>query len=309
MADALYVSQGQINGAGDTKALYEKIATGEILAAFAKTTEFSDKQSIRTIAKGKSAEFVVTGRKNAARYHTPGTEVLGSDFKQAARVITIDDMLITDHFVADIDEAMSSYDIRSEITTKMGEDLAQAFDRNSAQVAVLAARASATVTGGSGGSRLVSATMLTSSDVMADAFFDAAAAMDDKYVPSSERYGFVRSAQYYALARNTKVLNKDWDGSGSYSQGKVKMIAEITLVKTPNLPSTNIATGNAKYQGNFTTTAGLIMHKTAIGTVKLLEMNLQSEYQLSRLGSLMIAKYAVGHDYLRPECAVELATA
>jgi len=43
--------------------------------------------------------------------------------------------------------------------------------------------------------------------------------------------------------------------------------------------------------------------------VKLLDLGMESEYQISRQGTLMVAKYAVGHGVLRPEAAVELSTA
>lgn len=309
MTDATYVPFGQDNGAGDAKALFQKVATGEIITAFEQTVEFSDKHQVRSIASGKSAQFVVTGRKSGARYHTPGTQVLGSDFKQSERVITIDDVLLTDHFVNDIDEAMTHFDVRSEITKRMGEELAQAYDKNVAQVIIKAARASATVTGGDGGSALTNAAYLTDSDELANAFFDAAAVLDDKFVPNM-RYGALKAAQYYMLARNTKVINKDWDGRGSYADGSVVKIADVMLVKTSNLPNgQNITTGPAKYQGDFSNTAGVIWEAGAAGTVKLRDLAFEQERMVSRQGELLVSKYLIGHDYLRPECAVELKTA
>jgi hypothetical protein len=70
-----------------------------------------------------------------------------------------------------------------------------------------------------------------------------------------------------------------------------------------------VTTGPTKYQGDFTKTAGVIFQKGAAGTVKLLDVALESEYMVSRQGTLIVAKYAVGHGELRPECAIELATA
>ncbi|MDX0270902.1 capsid protein [Sinorhizobium meliloti] len=260
--------------------------------------------------EGKSASFPATGRTTGARYHTPGAQVLGTVFKANERVITIDDLLLTDAFVANIDEAMNHFEVRGEITKQMGEELAQAYDANVARVGVLAARASAVVDGLPGGSALTNAAFLTDSDILAAAFFTAAATFDEKFVPASERFGFVKPVQYYALAQNTKVINKDWDGKGSYSDGKVVKIADIPLVKTANLPNgTTVATGPAAYQGVFTNTAALIMHKAAVGTVKLLDLAMETEYMTSRQGTLMVAKYAVGHGILRPECAIELKTA
>ncbi|RVP50068.1 capsid protein [Sinorhizobium medicae] len=265
---------------------------------------------VRNIPNGKSASFPVTGRTSGARYHTPGAQVLGTVAKFNERVITIDDLLLTDYFTANIFEAMNHFDTRSEMTKQLGEELAQAYDRNVARTAILASRKGAVVDGLPGGGSLTNASFLTDSDKLAAAFFDAAAILDDKYIPESDRYGFVKPVQYYALAQNTKVINKDWDGKGSYSDGKVIKIADIPVVKSKNLPNgQTVATGPTKYQGNFTTTAGLIMHKGAVGTVKLLDLAMESEYMVSRQGTLIVAKYAIGHGELRPECALELKTA
>jgi len=46
--------------------------------------------------------------------------------------------------------------------------------------------------------------------------------------------------------------------------------------------------------------------KGAIGTVKLLDLATESEYQIERQGTLFVAKYAMGHGILRPECAVSV---
>jgi hypothetical protein len=37
-------------------------------------------------------------------------------------------------------------------------------------------------------------------------------------------------------------------------------------------------------------------------------MGMESEYDIRRQGTLMVAKYAVGHSPLRNKCAVEIVT-
>ncbi|WP_139812526.1 capsid protein [Ensifer aridi] len=309
MTNGVVSNLGQANGAGALDANFVKVATGEIISAFTRTVEFADKHMVRNIQHGKSASFPVTGRTSGARYHVPGTQVLGSVAKFNERVITIDDLLLTDYFTANIYEAMNHFESRSEMTKQLGEELAQAYDRNVARTAVLASRKGPVVDGLPGGGSLTNAAFLTDSDKLASAFFDAAAIFDDKYIPDADRYGFLKPVQYYMLAQNTKVINKDWDGRGSYAEGKVIKIADIPLVKSKNLPNgSNVTTGPTKYQGDFTNTAGLIMQKGAVGTVKLLDLAMESEYMVSRQGTLIVAKYAVGHGELRPECAIELKT-
>jgi hypothetical protein len=313
MSNATPSRLGAINGGSDKDELFLKVFAGEVLTAFAEKNVMMDKHTVRSIASGKSAQFPVTGNFTAA-YHTPGNEILGESMNHAERVITIDDLLISNTFIANIDEAKNHYDVRANYSRKLGEALANTADKQLFQVGVLAARAATTVTGGNGGSRIVDADFLTSSDDLIAGLFAAAQKFDEKDVPESERYAFVRPAQYYALAQNTKVLNKDWGGAGAYSDGKVLRIAGLTIVASNHLPSTNITTGTAagtatRYAVDARTTAALVLQKEAIGTVKLLDLAMESEYDIRRQGTLMVAKYAMGHGILRPECAIELATA
>lgn len=312
MSNATPSRLGAINGGVDKDALFLKVFAGEVLTAFSEKNVMMDKHQVRTIASGKSAQFPVTGN-FAASYHTPGNEILGTSMNHAERVITIDDLLIAHTFIANIDEAKNHYDVRANYSRKLGEALANTADKHLFQNAILAARASATVTGGNGGARITNANIGTDSEILLAAIFEAAQKFDEKDVPEDERYVFLKPAQYYKLAQNTKVLNKDWGGSGVYSDGKVFRIAGMTVVMSNHIPSTNITTGvdagtSARYAVDATTTVGVVMHKEAIGTVKLLDLAMEAEYDIRRQGTLMVAKYAMGHGILRPECAIELAT-
>jgi hypothetical protein len=51
------------------------------------------------------------------------------------------------------------------------------------------------------------------------------------------------------------------------------------------------------------------MQRECLGTVKLLDLAMEQEYQISRQGTLMVAKYAMGHGVLAPQAAVEIKTA
>lgn len=312
MSNATPSRVGQVNGAGDVDALFLKVFAGEVLTAFSEKNVMMDKHMVRTIANGKSAQFPVTGNFSAA-YHTPGAEITGTAMNHAERVITIDDLLISHTFIANIDEAKNHYDVRANYSRKLGEALANTADKHLFQVGVLAARSAATVTGGNGGSRVTDAAMASNSDTLIAGIFEAAQVMDEKDVPEDGRYVFLKPAQYYALAQNTKVLNKDWGGSGVYSDGKVFRIAGMTVVASNHIPTTDITAGvaagtSARYAVDAQTTVGLCLQTEAIGTVKLLDLAMESEYDIRRQGTLMVAKYAMGHGILRPECAVELAT-
>jgi hypothetical protein len=185
VADYTVTYSGQANGAGGLDDLHLKLFGGEIITSFNTRCVMQDKQMIREIRNGKSAQFPATG-KITAGYHTPGTELTGSGtMKFNERVITIDDLLVAHEFISNIDEAKNHYDVRAPITEQLGDALAQAFDQNSFQVGILAARASATITGQSGGTAITSANARTVGADMAAALFTAAQTSTRRTFPTT----------------------------------------------------------------------------------------------------------------------------
>ena len=316
MANATPSRLGAANGAvanfDQKNALFLKVFAGEVLTAFDETNVMKDLHVSRTISSGKSAQFPVTGKANAA-YHTVGTPLLGTqNIKHNEIVVNIDDVLIADTFIANIDEAKNHYDVRAEYSRLLGMALAKQFDVRCLQLGVLAARASATVTGGNDGTAITDADAATNGASLAASIFEAAQAMDEKDVPENDRLAIVKPAQYYNLVQTTDVINRDFGGAGVYADGTVLRVAGIQIVKSNNVPTTNVSavTGeNNTYHGNFSTTVALVMQKSAIGTVKLMDLAVErtsGDFEVMYQGTLMAAKYAMGHGILRPECAVEI---
>lgn len=322
MANANPSRLGQINASGDPKALFLKVFSGEVMTSFEEACVTADKHLVRSISAGKSAQFPILGR-IGAEYHTPGAEINGLNVAANEQVITIDDLLISHAFISNIDEAMNHYDVRGQYSTEMGRALAYAYDKHILQLGVLAARGASPVTGEQGGGKVTDAGLLsdTTAEKLIASLFAAAQKLDEKGVPVDERYAYLNPQAYYMLAQNTKIMNKFWGGQGEYATASVPQIAGLKLVRTLHAPfGSNIKTvaagGTAltagtsdKYAVDATNTVGLVMHKAAVGTVKLLDLAMESEYQIGRQGTLMVAKYAMGHGILRPAAAVELATA
>ena len=129
-------------------------------------------------------------------------------------------------------------------------------------------------------------------------------------------------AQYYALLNvpsvaNAAWLNRDVGGEGSVASGVVPQVGGVKIMMSNHLPSTNqssasgdvepiTSTRTAAYRGNYAALRGLIFSQDAAATVKLLDLGVESEYQIDRQGTLMVAKYAMGHNILRPACAISL---
>lgn len=310
MADNTLSRPGQINGAGDPLAMFLKIFSGEVLSTFNRVNVFMALTYVRSIASGKSATFPVIGQASSG-YHVPGTELVGTGIPTAERVINLDGMLISHVTLAEIDTLMNHYDVRGEFSAELGARLARDLDDTKARVLVNTARAAAVITGQNGGATIVGATLISDPEALAASIFDAAAVLDTKNVPEDNRYAAFRPVQYYGLVSKTqKMINRDFGGDGVYADGKVLKAAGISIVKSNAVPSSNV-TGGAQtiYNGNFVSTAGIVWHKSAAGTLKLLDVKSEAEWDIRRQSWLMLAKTAVGHGVLRPEAAVELAIA
>lgn len=307
---------GQIDQAGAADALFLKVFGGEIIKTFDETNVMMPLHMVRTISSGKSAQFPVMGTA-AAAYHTPGNELLGAqNMRHGEIVIGIDSLLVSHESIANIDEAMNHYDVRSEYAHKMGQSLAIKTDTQLLQVAVNCARASATLTGGNGGTALTDADANTNGASLVATAYTVAQTFDEKDVPENDRALVLKPAQYYLVVQEKDVIDTDYSsGNGDYAKGNVKMVGGLQIVKSNHVPSTNIAAAETgvsslnTYHGNFATTVAVAMHRSAIGTVKLLDLAVEKEYQIRTQSTLMVAKYAMGHGYLRPEAAVEIKTA
>ena len=244
-----------------------------------------------------------------ASYHTPGAFIDGGIIDHNEKVITIDDLLQANVTIASIDEAMNHYDVRAPYSQELGRILARTYDQNVARTIILGARASNPLTGRPGGTRINNANMDTDKDALRTALFSAAQKLDEKDVPVEDRYAAFRPAQFYLMAQDTTLINKFYGGSGNIADGTLPTAAGFPITKSNNVPSADDSANtalNSKYRADYSAVQGIVWHKMAAGTVKLMDLAMDGQYEPRRQATFMVAKYAVGHDWLRPECAVEL---
>ena len=329
MSNATPASIGRVNASGSEDALFLKVFAGEVITSFDRASKTQGADSTRSISNGKSATFPVMGRTTAA-YHTPGAEILGSDVNHNEKVITINDLLISSAFLSNLEEAKNHWDVRSAYSTEIGRALAFQKDKHILQTIGQAAggqsASGASVTGGDGGAvitntAIANATAATSANGMIDSLFEAAKTLDNKYVPADGRICFLKPEMYYKLANATNAVNVDFSGgaNGGVASGRVLQIAGIRLIAVPHFVAANVTSGadaGSATQGgstpqavNLTNFEALVSHPSAIGTVKLMDLATEMEYDIRRQGTLMVAKYAMGHGVLRPEAAVGIKDA
>ena len=365
MANANQVALGRSNlstgtgygGATDKYALYLKLFSGEMFKGFQHETIARDLVTKRTLKNGKSLQFIYTGRMTS-EFHTPGTPILGNSDKAppvAEKTIVMDDLLISSAFVYDLDETLAHYELRGEISKKIGYALAEKYDRLIFRSITRGARASSPVSATNfeepGGTQIRVGSTTNDSDAynagnLVNAFYDAAAALDEKGVSSDGRCAVLNPRQYYALIQDigsNGLVNRDVQGTALQGGGGVIEIAGIHIYKSMNIPflgKYGVAYGgttgevspgnlgsfigptpeNANATGGVNNdygtntelgakSCGLIFQKEAAGVVEAIGPQVQvtnGDVSVIYQGDVILGRMAMGADYLNPAAAVEL---
>ena len=241
---------GQINSTGDARATYLKLFSGEMFKGFQHNAIARDLVMKRTLTNGKSMQFIYTGH-TKAEYHTNGNSILGNTDGAppvAEKTITIDDLLISSAFVYELDETLAHYELRGEISKKIGYALAQKYDRLIfRQIAKGARQASPISKSGfvePGGTQIRVGTNNQASDAyvpasLIAAFYDAAAALDEKGVSTEGRVAVLNPRQYYELIQgvgSNGLINRDSQGTALQGGNGIIEIAGIKIYKSMNIP-------------------------------------------------------------------------
>ena len=311
----------------DTKyATYLKLFSGELFKAYESATIARDTVQRRTLKNGKSLQFIFTGRMQAA-YHTPGEPILGSgDPPVAEKTIQCDDLLISSAFVYDLDETLAHYSLRSEISSKIGHALAEAYDKKVFRTIAKAAREAHPITASPGpepgGTQIeLGVTKEYNAQALVDAFFEAAAVLDEKNLPKTGRTAILNPRQYYALVSqvSSNILNRDYGNSqGNLNSGEgLVEIAGIQIKRSNNLPflagTVQGQSGeNNDYSGDFSTHCGLIYQRDVAGIVEAVGPQVQvtsGDVSVLYQGDVMVGRLAMGAGTLNPAGAIELTSA
>ena len=345
---------GQIKGAAATwgpgaagvdadRALMLKLGSAEVLDAFMTACLFKGKTRERNIRGGKSVAFPITG-KMGARYHKPGTPILGegndpSDLNE--RVITLDALMIADAAIYQLDELMSYFDVRQIYTTELGRALAYEYDKRVARIIYAAAataveplakdgtakpKGPANNTGRVGkviqlGTSYTGAgaTRQAKGDALVDAIFDARIAFEKKDVSIDSMYAIFTPEDYYAITASSRAINTDFNGgggNGTIAQGTTARVAGISIYSSNHVQQpayVNVAGDvNPDYAQDLSKCHGLIFNSEAVGVLTLLSPSLQMtgpEFRVQYQSDLMVARQALGMGILRAEsaCAITVA--
>jgi len=300
--------------AGPTYAdgLYLKVFSGEVLKTFNKATVMKPRVTVRTISSGVSAQFPAIG-KAAAEYHKPGDLIVGQTIANGEKTLTIDDLLISSVFMSNWEEAVNHFDVRSEYTNQIGQSLAQAYDQHLFAVAAKAARdGTAGAVTGMGAATTDWIGTSPTLNTLVDAIYNAATYFDQTNIPQNDRVVFVTPQVYWDLVQDGRFLDRDFGNqNGNQASGGLMRAAGFEIIPSNNLAmnfTTDTiqgklgASGHSKYSVDNTSGIALVIQKQALGSLHLMDVSTEKEYQINRQGTLVVSKMSVGHGVLRPEC-------
>lgn len=337
---------GQNDNSGQPDVNLMRVFAGEVLTQFNEKCVMMGLTRSKTVGGGAiSYQFPVLGTASSS-YHVPGTNILTDDdaagskyinqIRASQRIVYADRKMISPTFVDDLDQLLVHWDARAEFSKELGYSLARSVDKNLLSVIIAAAGASATVTGGFGGSEVVDADGDTNAISFADSLFRCKLALDLASVSPEDRYFVMPPAQMKLLMSQNVSNTITWQplgqvtagvGGGTpvgafgadYRAGRVPFLAGFQLVETLHLTQTGTynppsgananryaTTGQNTYQ--YTVTSGhdifgVAFHKDAIGTVKLQDVSIEVDRKTEYQGTLVLAKLVMGTGILRPECA------
>jgi hypothetical protein len=310
-------------GAGSATALLLDLFGGEVITAFETATVLKDKHETKTLSKGRSFKFPAVWKAGGG-YHTPGTEIVGRQIQHTEIVVDPDDKLVSDVFIADIDELLNHYDIRAPYTNELGQYLARHYDANVLRTILLASRGGALFAGDQGGSGIQNANFLTDGTVLLDGVSAAKLAMEEKDVPVGTMpvHALFKPAQWSLMSRTDKNLNRDYGGSGTLKNMALETVDGVMIHKT-NIAAEVFGVDNtiapystanddkfipSVYRAKFGTTAGVVWTPMAACSAIVQDVGFDIVDQPEKQGTLLLARMMVGTRKLRNKCAVELRT-
>ena len=298
-------------------ALAKEIFSGEVLTAFEQKTIMKGRVVERSIPNGKSADFPCFGRTDA-HYLKAGQNLddLRKNIKQGIRKINIDGLLTADCLIFDLDDFIAHYDFRSVYAKECGNALAISYDASLlAELAKEALNTNENVEGtGVGGiitQKVASGTVgINQATGLAiyQLLLEAKAKLTKNNVPTEDRTAYVDPDFHSALASNLNFLNSQHGASGTILEGNIIRLAGFDIVECAHITrggddNENVMQGEghvfpAEYKDQKPI---IIAHKSAVGALKLKDINVEHARRANYQADQFIAKMAVGCGGLRPE--------
>lgn len=261
--------------------------------------------------------------------------------KSNEKEVFLDGPIISPTLITEFDELRSQYDVRAGHAVELGRGVAEEYDIRALLMLANGARA-ATLIAFSGpdndraGTRIVDADFNSNGASIVSTLFRLKRSLDAKFVPIQDRHVIITPEAASNLAQQTDVLNRDWvaGSNGDFADGTVFRVAGFQLHVSARLKSAdnlsglgdlsagnrsgclnvysgasapaNANGGGAVVAGHYENTVALAFHKSGVGSVDAMGMQMESEYKIEYQSTLLVAKKICGLSWLRPESCVEI---
>lgn len=341
---------GQANGAGQPDVNLLRVFGGEVLTAFSDATFMLPLTNVKNLMGAGSYAFPALGKTTATYHVPGANLLTDNDaaaspylkqIKSNSAIVYPDRRLVVPLFIDKLDQMLTHWDARQEYALETARALARQIDRNILGLIFNASNAAATVTGNAAGTEVFAATVASSAAAFVDTIFRAKVALDRNLCPKEDRYLVTTPEQMRllftdgagAISGGLQWVNRDFNddrvlgtsGGGGFNTGKVPMLAGFKLYESTLFQGA----ANTTYNGgdyNFYSTSSTndysfaipaaknlvatAFHKSCVGTVKVEDLKIESEYLIEYQGTFMVASMVLGHGILRPEstCSIQDAT-
>ena len=283
-----------------------KLYTNEVIKAFREKNVALGTVKVREIMGGKTSQFIVTGKASEAdiQTHVRGEEVINRLLANDEITITVDTRYVHSHFSDDLDNKLSQYDLRSEMSAQSGEVLSVKIDKDIFYGIIHTAGAATPLTNGQLAASVVVATGYTAAttaeakgNAIVEALFKARTKLNERDI-SGEPTVFVSPADYYNVVQSTRGVNQDYTTSnGGIDTGKIRNVAGFQIGWTNHLDKTDKSLSAGI---NALKLIGIMYDKDVFGVVKAMDIKAEANYDFRRLGHQLTSYYAMGMGPLNP---------
>ena len=261
-----------------------------------------------------------------------------------ARTIFADRLLTCSNLIDNLRNVLDSFDSRAEYAKQLGSALSLRMDQNIASVLTQASTLqrdnSTAATPSAPGADAVGAIAIDTADTAGAALvaglYEAQSRLSQRNVPEEDRFCMIGPAQAKLMFAEAAAMSGglEWANTqfgSAAATGRIPMLAGFRIIvtnsirnaattgvlnqQTASLGVGSIANTNdysvaANPWGGSTYTLPMLMalcyHSSAIGTVKVMDLAIETDRMVEYLADLVVAKLAVGHGVLRNESAVAI---
>jgi len=309
-------------GAGDVRALALVEYSGMVLRAFPQQTAFLQNGLRKQIASGKSHQFPATWKMTTDE-HTAGTELSGNPEPiSEERTVPVDTkQLVSHNYLDEVTSFITHFDERSASAFEASQTIAETLDTRIARQLIIGSRIAARgpasefpegvqVTRTGATEAAAYPISVTGSYAFQDDLAAVAQVFDETNVPKGNRVAYIRPRMKRVLLKDKTIVSRDFvdPSTNQLLQRIITQVEGFRIVDTNQVPSTNITTGEAAYQGDFSKVVACCSgHPTSTGTVMFGGIRpIAPTWIDDKLSWLIGARLLQGTKWLRPEACAEI---